>query len=457
MKFRDLAIRLLGFTPAIEKAASDLVVSQPTMKVVKDLPMWRQNHRVAGGLTPEQVSAIFREADNGNIARQCDLANSFRQKDGHLQSILSRMELSVAGLPWAIVPPKKPTQKELKACEQVRDWLETLPMAQLIAHHVGANYYGHAVTEPIYEKRGGKFVPVGFDFLQARRFGYRLTDGAFVFLPNEMTGGTDQGIRLCEEFPGKFIESHPRVTGDVGPREGLVRVLMWAALFRNWTTSDWLRLAEMAWKPWRIAKHSVEANQETIDSLVAVLTDMATSGVLVVRDDCEFELKFPENSSANPQNNHASLFETLGREMSKAVLSATETTESSKSSGYAQGKVHETGEDKLTEYRAKCVADDVSNGLVTPCFAMNFAGCRPGRIAVITKDTQDLKTFSIGVKTLKEAGVAIPVAWVRDEAGIPEPVDGEEVIGGPDDPTNETPDEEDPAEKPEADDVDKAA
>lgn len=435
--------------PSIERATASIVVRQPTAHVVQDQALWRQVRRIGGALTPADVSNIFREADGGDVSRQCDLANEFRQKDGHLHSCLSKMELAVAGLPWAVVPPDKATKKELKACERIQAWLNELPMAKAFAHHMGANYYGHAVSEPTYAKEGAFIVPKGFNFVQPRRFGYRLADGAFVFLPNENFGGTSEGSVLSEEHPGRFIESHPRVTGDVGPREGLVRVLMWAALFRNWAISDWLRLAEMAWKPWRIGKHEPSANQETIDSLVTVLDDMSSSGVLVHRTDCEVELKFPENGASNPQNNHQTLHDTLGREMSKAVLGGTETVESSKASGYAQSKTHESGEDRLTEYRAKAIADDFTHGLILPLTAMNFAGCRPGRLLLITKDTADLETFSKAIQQFKEAGVPMPLSWIRDEAGIPEPVGEEDVIGGPEDPNNpdETKDEQKPGEE----------
>lgn len=436
MPILDTALRLFGFRQVVEAAPLTALaikaapVRSPTVSVVPDRAIYNQIQRLGGAITPQTVTEIFRRADMGDVRGQCDLANEIRQKDCHLQSILSKAEEAVAGLKWQIVPPKKPTARERKAAEFAQQALDGCQLSRMLAHQAGSIFYGHAVSEIIYKRDGSKLVPSRFEAVAPRRFGYRRGDGAFVFLASDVAGSADSGsVILADQYPGKFIESHPRVTGDVGPREGLIRALTWAALFRNWTLTDWLRLAELAWKPWRTATYALGANQETIDSLQEMLEQAATTGAMVYRDDVKVELKFPE-ASGSAQSNHGGLFDAMGREMSKAVLGQTETTDSSKSSGYAQAKVGENTEATLLESRARAISDDVTRDLVIPMTKLNFGDIRPGRFVLVTKDTQDLQTFSVGVKNLKDAGLEMPVAWIRDEAGIPEPVDGEEVIGG---------------------------
>lgn len=210
-----------------------------------------------------------------------------------------------------------------------------------------------------------------------------------------------------------------------------MRVLVWAALFRNWTLTDWLRLGEIAWKPWRIGTYDRTkfAKQEDVDGLVDTLDRMSSSGVAVLADAVKVDVKWPTGQvgSGNP---HATMFSTMGREMSKAVLGQTETTEASASSGYAQGKVHYEVKLEKREADGRFNAADITRDCIAWIVLLNFgAGVRPPIMRFITEEAADLQPFGQGVKSLTDAGLRIPAKWARDKAGIPEPADGEELVG----------------------------
>lgn len=396
-------------------------------RVVPDRSIWTQYQRIGGSLTPLQVSAILQEANGGQMTRLMDLANDARQKDGTLQAVLSQSEESIAGLDWQLELPTKPKAKEKRAAEWCDAYLRgNAPFARLIAHLAGAVYYGYSVAETVWGKESGRLVPAHFECLAPRRFGYRKTDSRFV-LRDDFTASGD-GVDIIGENPFKFVVSRPRVTGDVPCREGLARVLMWAALFRNWDMTDWLRTAELSWKPWRIGKYKPGTNAESIANLEAVLERMSTNGYGAIPDTTSLQVEFPPG--AGSKTTHAELFETLGREMTKAVLGQTETTQASTSSGFAQAKVHNEIRKDLRESRARTIAADITRDVIEPMFTLNFGeGTRTPRLRFVTDDSMDFMAFSTGVKNLVEAGTRIPSAWVRDEAGIPEPKAGEEIVG----------------------------
>lgn len=395
-----------------------------TMRVVGELPVWQQLQTVGGGLTPAAVSARLRSADTGRMVDLVDLANALRQKDNHLQGILETRETSVQQLEWDLELPKKPTKQEKKAAEFVKDALRTC-IGPAIAHSSSAPFFGYAVTETVWRKSNGYLVPDCFSPIAPRRFVY--VGSTLVW--NDHAG--QAGIDLRSEYPGQFVISRPRVNGDVPCREGLMRVLIWAALFRNWTLTDWLRLGEIAWKPWRIGTYNRQdfAQQEDIDGLVAALDAMSTSGTAVMPDSVDLKVEWP-TGQAGQGAPHRDMFATMAREMSKAVLGQTETTESSSSSGYAQAKVqYEVKKDK-TESDARFIAADVTRDVVAWLTLLNFGPrCRVSRFRFITEETADLQPFGQGVKALKEAGLRMPAKWVRDKAGIPEPAEGEELVG----------------------------
>lgn len=396
-------------------------------QVIGHLSLWEQFQRIGGGLTPERVSQIIRLADVGDMTQLMDLANDARQKDCHLQSVLLTSEEAVAGLAWELVEPKKPNRKEKKIVE----WLDATLRARdgidgLIAHQTGGRYYGYAVSEILYGKEKGLLVPVHYEPVAPRRFGFNIETGAFIWRD---LGMEYEGVDFRAVYPNKFVVSQPRVTGDVPCREGLVRVLMWAALFRNWSLSDWLRLGEIAWKPWRTGTYQKGASKEDIAALWEALEELTASGIAALPETTGLKVEWPAGT-AGKSSAHGEVFDKMASEMSKAVLGQTLTTEQGKVGSQALGNVQNEVRKDLRDASAKGVAGDLNRDLVTPLVRLNYGTkLRPPALRFITEDVKDITSFGTGVKNLKEAGTRIPQSWVRDQAGIPEPKDDEPCLG----------------------------
>src|SRR3990172_5498864 len=58
----------------------------------------------SGGLTPQTLATIFKEADMGDIARQAELFEEMEEKDTHLYSELQTRKNAVHGLDYEITP-----------------------------------------------------------------------------------------------------------------------------------------------------------------------------------------------------------------------------------------------------------------------------------------------------------------------------------------------------------------
>ena len=162
----------------------------------------------------------------------------------------------------------------------------------------------------------------------------------------------------------------------------------------------------------------------------------------------------------------------LGQEMSKAVLGHIE-TQGSSLSGQSDAKVKDGVRKDLRETRARVIAADLTRDLLGPMIRLNFGdSVEVPRFEFVTADAPDLLAFSGAMKNLRDAGLAIPQAWVRNECGIPEPKDGEPVLDGATAPpaaqdpkvTDEKPepdkpegDDEPPIEEPDEDEAPPAA
>jgi len=413
----------------LEKAAR----SSGVASVVTDLPLWNQFTRIGGGVTPAQVSTFIRLADDGRPDRLIDLANESRQKDGHLHGILQSRELAVQGLDWELFFPDQ--DPESTYGERQKKFVEGAlrtnePFHRMLAHMSGAFYPGFAVSEILWDSSTGQSLPRDFKNIDARRFGFRRSDGRLIFRDDP---ASPKEIDF-KSVPNKFVCSQPRINGDVEVREGLMRPLVWAAMFRNWSLADWLKLGEIAWKPQRIASYDRTqfAEEKDVNDLISILRALTSNGVAAIPNTVEIGTEWPQGSGGQGKGNHESLRDHVGRDMSKAVLGQTETTEASASSGYAQAKVGERKEDMILKSDVRNLSMVVTRDVIAPMVALNFGDTAPiPYFRLIVKDNVNLKAFAEGIDKLAGPNVRLRLAanWVRKQVGAPTPKDDEEVVG----------------------------
>lgn len=415
-------------------ASGEVVVVGDDAPIVEEQQLWRQFQRIGGNLTPQQVSHIILEADTGQISRFVDLSNEARQKDGHLHSVLQTRELAIKGLRWSVAPPDNATAAEKQAAadveQQIRD-AENFP--DLVHHLSGAGpYHGHATAETMYARVGRFIVPERWNIIHPRRFVFGVDDGRLLWSDQ---GTQHDAVDLLAEYPGKFVQYQPIINGDARAREGLARVLIWLALFRNWSLRDWLQLGEIGWKPWRIGKYTKDpttpAGKLDIEILKRVVRRLGTTGTAVIPESTELTIEWPKGTQASSSSSsHRELFDVMGAEMSKAVLGQTLTTEQGSRGSQALGNVQERVRGDILVADAIGEAAALTRCLVRPLHALNAGGAtRPGHFVFHTEDVTDLETFAKTVKTLREAGLRVPASWVRNQGGIPTPKEGDEVVG----------------------------
>jgi phage gp29-like protein len=405
--------------------------------------IWHQFNRIGGNLIPQRVSTIIAAADSGRPAQFVDLVHECRQKDGHLQAILEARELSLASLEWGLALPDDATPEEIEAAAALELALRqcaTFPEMQ--AHQNGESLlFRYAWSEAIWRVGGGsvdkllrgRLYPERFENLSCRRFGYRTSDGALLFDGSGHGNVDSGGVDLREDYPpGKFIGTTRRANGDVALREGLGRVLCWAALFRNWTLRDWLTLAELAWKPMRFGVFKKgQISKEDISALQSVLENLVTVGWAAVPDSVELKTEFPKGTERGATGSHQSLREHLAGDMSKAVLGGTLLTDAGTRGARSLGEVHERGLMDRRNADAVVSSATMNADIVAPFYDLNFGeNIRRAVFFYHTEDTVDSKSLAETLKTLVEAGDRrIPVAWVHDQISIPVAADDEEVLG----------------------------
>ena len=421
----------MGLLARIRAAFSPAKLTS-TESIAGRRPLWDQYQRIGGGLTPLEVTDIIRAADHGQPTKLIDLANESRNKDGHLQSVLGTREQAVALTDVRFVEPDSATAKERKAVDLCKRIYEEFENWETLVEHLTSSFFqGHATAEITWKKRSdGAILPTVATPILPRYFIFEQSTGALHYAVNV---GDITGVDLLEENPGRIVQLQRRIIGGAPSQEGMIRLLVWAALLRNWGLRDWLELGEIGWKPWRIGKYPPGTHESDIIKLREMLELIGSRGVGVVGKDIDVNVEWPKGQTQN--SSHQQLFDALGREMSKAVLGQTTTIEASPNGDRAATQTRDLVRLDIRERDARAVASALRAHMFAPAVALNLGS--NVRVPVPwfqTDEATDMVAFSTAVKNLAEAKVRISAKWVRDEIGAPEPEDDEEVIGGPAEP-----------------------
>lgn len=422
-----------------------------TRVAIREKPLFDQFQRIGGGIGPQQVSAILASADLGQPAQLVDLFNESRQKDGHLLGCCGTRDGAVSLCDLEFVTSEEHKLRDKKAielCERVVAEFENWPT--LIEHLTGSYAFGHATAELKWKKtEDGLLLPYRCEPIQTRDFIFAQNTGQLRYARfNGDTIGTD----LLAENPGRIIQVQRRIVGDVQVREGMARCLVWGALLRNWDLRDWIALGEVGWKPWRIGEYEQGTHQDEIDRLILALENIGSSGVGVVPKNANVKVEWPKGANSSQQGVHAELFDTLGKEMSKAILGQTTSQEASKNGDRASTQTRDQIRLDIRERDAVAVSAALRTFLFTPVVRINRG---PAAQVPLPWFQTDEATDQVAFATMvdKLAGkVRISAKWVRDELGAPEPKEDEElVVSGapaPTDPANDDGDEENTGKKP---------
>ncbi len=127
---------------------------------------------------------------------------------------------------------------------------------------------------------------------------------------------------------------------------GLLLACSMYAIYKRGTFGDYAQYVEIFGQPVRIMKYDAY-DTKTKQELKTLLTDSGSSLAMMIPKQAEFEMLDGKTSNGDGKL-QIGLKDACNEEMAIAILGNTETTTSSKSSGYAQSKEHGEQQDELT-------------------------------------------------------------------------------------------------------------
>lgn len=372
------------------------------------------------GLTPTKLAEIFKEADAGDVLRQMELFEEMEEKDPHLFSQLQTRKNAVTGLDFEVIPFDSDDTRDKAIAEFVANTLNSIEgFEDAELDLLDAIGKGIAVSEIMWGFDGGHIAVEDIRSRHQKRFFWDAADDSFKVRTME----SPEGILLPAN---KFIVHKYKARSGHPSRAGVLRVVAWMYLFKNYDIKDWVGFAEVFGLPLRLGKYPPGASDADKAALMRALLQIGADAAGIIPDGTAIDFITTEKTSSTD------LYERLARycdeQVSKAILGQTLTSDSGGGS-YAQSKTHNEVRHDLTAADCKALAATLRRDLIRPLVLFEFGeDKRVPYIRFDFEESEDLDQLATILGTLIEkTGLEVPTSYIYKKFSIPKPEKGEEV------------------------------
>lgn len=399
----------------IEKSVLTQEIAAPTLTGVRQIV----SGHPAQGLTPARLAGLLREAEQGDPMRYLELAEEMEEKDLHYLSVLGTRKRAVAQLEITVEPASESAEHQRHA-ELVRNFLERDELEDELVDILDAVGKGYSATEIVWETSARQWMPVRLEWRDPRWFAFDQADGRTLQLRSE------SGFEPLPPF--KFVLPVMKAKSGIPIRGGLARAAAWAYLFKNYDIKDWVAFAEVYGQPIRVGKYHPNATQEERETLLRAVANIGADAAAIVPQSMLIE--FVQADTQKSADLYEKLADWLDRQLSKAVLGQTLTTEV-KGGSFAAAKVHDSVREDIERADAKQVAAALNRDLVRPIVELNFGPQQAWpRIVIGRPEEADVGALSEALAKLVPLGLKVSQAEIRGKIGMADPADSDEILTG---------------------------
>lgn len=392
----------------------------------------------SAGLTPSRLAAVLREADDGSLSTAMQLFEEMEEKDAHLYSVANTRRLALTGLEWQVLAPDQVNSSTPRRdnahidianlkdevagyCRAVLGRLDRFDEAlQHLSLAIGRNI---SIVEIVWDEVGGELVPVDLVPVDFTRIVFDELDRPRVLTAEEPRNG-------IELTPNKFIVHTPHSVSGHVQRGGLLRVTAMVYLAKNLALKDWMIFAEIFGMPVRLARYEPTATADEKRELLHMLESLGSNAAGIFSRAVELQIVETKRNSQNSP--YQSLVEFLNREMSKAWVGQTLTTDISGQRGtLAASQVHEQVRHDLLADDMRKEARTLRRDLLAPLVRLKFGPevPVPHFRRKVRQASNAVELADVLDKAVNRLGLHVSQDWALDSLGIP-PHDGTASLTG---------------------------
>lgn len=347
-------------------------------------------------------------------------------RDPHAGAVLQDRYLAVVGKDWDILPGKSgsvrgrpaSTSREEQIADFVKETLEDCNFDQARAELLQAILYGHHEAEVMWQITDKGITIKQLIGKHPRRFSFTQDRELRLLTPTNMIDG--------EELPDRKFIVFTYGDSDNPYGKGLGRKLWWPVWFKKNGIKFWLVFLEKFGMPTTVGKYPQGTNKEDQDKLFDAIDAIHNETGVTIPEDMAIELL---EAARQGKVTYETLCEYMDKQMSKAVLGQTATTEGTPGklgNEEAQGEVRQD----ILEADADLLDSCLNQTLIKWLVDYNYPGVSDyPKIKTHAAPKPDLKERSEIDKTLvKDIGLPVGKKYFYETYNVDEPEEGEEIV-----------------------------
>jgi phage gp29-like protein len=377
------------------------------------------------GLTPPKLAQLLEGAETGDMVAQCELAEDIEERDAHIFAELSKRKRAILTFDWSIEPPQNASAAEKAAAEAIQEQIQAIPdFEDVLLNMMDGLLKGFSCLE--MEWKQGKTWEIKQLYHRDPSWFTVAPQDRNTLLLRSMIPNSELNVAAepLQEF-GWIAHIHKSKSGYL-PRAGLVRVLAWLHLFKNYSVRDLAELLEIYGVPIGLGKYPPNANPQEKATLLNALVSIGHNARGIIPQG--MDLSFLSEAKGNADGFQLML-EFCDRSASKAIVGGTLASDSSGGTKTnALGAVHERALLELVISDLRQLASTLTRDLVYPLQVLNTK-IDPHRKLFFKFDTVDLTVDQI--KIFKEIGWVFSLEFLSKKFQLP--------IAKPDEPTLDNP------------------
>jgi len=253
--------------------------------------------------------------------------------DAHVWACMTSRIYGVLAREWKLKLPGNTKNKPAseKALQAFKEDLTALPMQNIITDILMAPLYGISPCEITWEK-GKRWKPGSIQGKPAEWFAYSFeNEPRFLSMSHVLEGEPLPDMKFL--MPRHF----PTYKNPYGERT--LSRCFWPVAFKRGGFKFWAVFAEKFGMPWPVGKVPGSTSDTQRLDLLTRLRQMVQDAVAVINDDQSIEMH-ESGSKTGSADIYERLITASNREISKAILGQTLTTEVGSSGSYAASKSH---------------------------------------------------------------------------------------------------------------------
>jgi phage gp29-like protein len=402
-----------GKTPLRQLLTSE--IAAPSMMSARSVSGGDQ----AAGLTPERLAVILRAADDGQVLEYLELAEQIEERYLHYIGVLGTRKRQVSQLPITVEAASDDPLDQAKA-DLIREWLKRDTVEAELFDMLDAIGKGFSVTEIVWDLRRAPWLPEKLIWRDPRFFEPDRIDRTTLLLRGS---GPPQPLP-----PYKFVQHfHPSKSG-LPVRGGLAKPVAWAWLFQSFSLKDWVSFAHVYGFPVRLGRYQPGATEDDIRTLLRAVTNVSADAAAVIPNSMQMDFISAQAGSGGEVFER--LCEYLDKQVSKAVLGQTGTTDGESGRLGGGGREHSEVRSDIQRADAKLLGSSLNRDLVVPIIDFNFGRPSDGllrypKIRIGREDDEkEFGTWLDGVERFVDRGGRVEQSVVRDRLGLPDPEPG---------------------------------